>query len=241
MEHIHEYRGFLDKETKEIFLKSFKKAIKKVDKNKFGLICIVGSIKKKKSHDIDILIFPNIGVKIGEAIIELVKLYDFTEEYLNEHHERYYIVPCPKFAMQEMVYYLAASEEGPAGMIPIHSMFFANYKDLIRLSPKEFMKKIKKEIVILHGNFETIKKLPPLSQKKMEPYFFILDFEMASRVRNFPRHLIRTSSEALFEYLNKKYGIKVKGKIPHNVREIEKEFIKLMKLLDEKTYSKENK
>jgi hypothetical protein len=237
MEHIHEYRGFLNKETKEIFLDSFKKAISKVDKSKFGLICLVGSIKKEKSHDIDILIFPNKGTKIGEAIIELVKLYDLTEKFLKKHHERYYIVPCPKFAMQEMVYYLAAAEEGAAGMIPLHAMFFANYKDLVRFSPKKFLKSIKKDTIILHGSFKTIKKLPVLPQKKLEPYFFILDFEMASRIRNFPRHLIRTSTESLFEYLDMKYHIHINDKVPHNIKQIEKEFVKLMRVLDEATYS----
>lgn len=237
MEHIHEYRGFIDKETKEVFLNAFKKAISKIDKTKFGLICIVGSINKEKSHDIDILIFPNINVKLGEAILELVKLYDYTEKFLKEHHERYYIVPCPKLAMQEMAYYLAASQEGAAGMIPLHSMFFVSYKDLVRFSPKEFMKRIKSRILILHGSFETIKKLPELPQKKLEPYFFVLDFEMSSRIKNFPRHLIRTSSEALFEYLDKKYKIHVTDKIPYKIGQIEKEFAKLIHELDMITYS----
>ncbi|MFA7707447.1 MAG: hypothetical protein WCX73_00695 [Candidatus Pacearchaeota archaeon] len=237
MEHIHEYRGFLDKETKQIFVNSFKKAISKIDKNKFGLICIVGSINNEKSHDIDILIFPNKGIKIGEAIIELVKLYDSTEKFIKKHHERYYIVPCPKFAMQEMVYYLAASQEGAAGMIPLHSMFFTNYRDLVKFSPRKFMNRVKTEMVVLHGSLKQIKDIPALPQKKLEPYFFVLDFEMASRIRNFPKHLIRTSSEALFDYLKKKYKIPIKDKVPHNIGQIEKEFIKIMRELDKKTYS----
>lgn len=222
---------------KEIFLKSFNSAINKIDKKKLGFIGIVGSIKKEKSHDIDILISPNIKVKIGEAIIELAKLYEITERELKKHHKRYYIVTCPKFAMQELVYHLTAIEEGSSGMIPLHSMFFTNYKDLKRFSPKRFLKKIKKELITLHGNFEVIKKLPILPQKKLEPYFFLLDFEMNARIKNFPRHLIRTSAEALFEYLHDKYDISVRKEIPHGIRDIEKEFVKLIKALDEKTYS----
>jgi len=234
---LNEYRGILDRETKKIFLESFKHALNKVDKYKFGFVGIAGSIDKEESHDIDVIILPNKDVKIGEAIIELIKLYDKTEEYMKRHHKRYYLVPCPKFAMQEMVYHIAAGEEGFAGMIPLHSMFFTNYKDLKRLSPKSFLQKIKNELIILHGSFKIIKDLPELPQKKLEPYFFLLDFEMNSRIRNFPKHLIRTSAEALFEYLNKRYGIKVSYEIPHDVIGIEREFIKLLRLLDKKTYS----
>ena len=116
-------------------------------------------------------------------------------------------------------------------------MFFANYRDLKKLSPKFFVKNVKKSLITLHGNLEEMKKLKALPQKNLEPYFFILDFEMSSRIKNFPRHLIRTSAEALFDYLSKKYNLEISDKIPHNIEQINKEFIKLLKILDKKTYS----
>jgi len=237
MEKIEEYRHFVDKKTKEIFLKSFKSAINKVDKDKFSFIGIVGSIEKGISHDVDVLIFPNIKTKIGEAIIEIAKLYEVTEKELKKQHKRYYIVACPKFAMQEMTHHLAAIEEGASGMIPLHSMFFTNYRDFKKFSPKKWVERIKEKMITIHGDFEKTKKIPTLAQSKLEPYFFILDFEMNSRIKNFPRHLIRASAESLFEYLEKKYDIKVKKEVPHDIKELNKEFIRLMKLLDKKTYS----
>jgi len=236
METLNEYRHILDLKTKQVFLESFKSAIKKIDKNKFSFIGVVGSINEEKSHDIDVLIFPEINTKIGESIIELARLYELTEKELKKHNKRYYIVACPKFAMQDMMHHIATIEEGAAGMIPLHSMFFTNYRDLKKFSPKTFIEKIKKEIITLHGDFEKTKKLPNLPQSKLEPYFFILDFEMNSRIKNFPRHLIRASAESLFEYLMKKYHIILKMKVPHNIKEIDKEFVKLMKILDKKTY-----
>jgi len=236
MQTLQEYRHIIGKEEKEIFLKSFKNAINKIDKSKFGFIGVIES-NKEASHDIDVLIFPNFNIKIGEAIIEYYKLYDETEKELKRCNKRYYLVISQKFAMQELINHLSSHEEGSAGMIPIHSMFYANYKDFIRLSPKTFLKNIKPNLITIHGNLEDMKKLKILPQKKIEPYFFVLDFEMNSRIKTFPRHLIRTSAESLFEYLNKKYNIKTPKEIPHNIHNINKEFIILMKELDKVTYN----
>ncbi len=233
MEKLHEYRHFLDSKIKKLFIDSLKKAVKKIDKTKIGFIGIIGSHSKKQSHDINILIFPSIDAKIGESIIEIAKLYEITEKELKKHHERYYVAASPKKATQEVIYYLAALEEGAPGLIPVHSLFFTNYRDFKKFNPKDFQKEIKKDMITIHGNFNIIKKLPEMSQKKLEPYFFILDFEMTSRIKTFPKHLIRASAESLFDYLQKKYNIKSK-KTPHTIPTIQKQFIKT---LDEKTYS----
>lgn len=237
MEHIQQYRHFIPKEVKEKFLDSFKKAIKKIDKKKFGFIGIIGSFEEEKSHDIDILIFPSKKSRIGETIIELMKLYDETEKELKKHHERYYLSVSPRLDQQEMTYYLSSLEEGSAGLIPIHSLFFTNYNDIKKLPPKDFLKSVKNKSLVLHGNWEIIKELPVLSQKKLEPYFFILNFEMKARIKTFPRHLIRASAESLSEYLKKKYNLKVKNTVSHDIRKLEKEFTSLMNQLDKKTYS----
>jgi len=233
---LTEYRYSIDKQTKELFVKSFKKALNKVDKNKFGFIGIVGSLMKEKSHDIDVVIFPNFKAKIGEAIIEYAKLYDEIEKELKKHNERYYIAACQKFAMQELTIHLSAIEEGYPGMIPVHSMFFTNYRDFQKFSPAGFVKDVENNSIVFHGNLKDMKKLPAIPQNKLEPYFFVLDFEMNSRIKTFPRHLIRTSAESLFDYLNKKYNINIKEKIPHNIKEIKSNFVALMHQLDEKTY-----
>jgi len=239
MERKEEYRHYIEPEVKKAFLKSLKIAINKIDKKKFGFIGIIGSMKQKEStsHDIDVIVFPNLNVKIGEVILEIEKLYEMTEIELKKHHERYYIAASPKKAIQELIYYLSSIEEGAAGLVPVHSLFFTNYDDFVNFNPKGFMKEIKKNLITLHGNFDIIKKLPKLPQKKLDPYFFVLDFEMTSRIKTFPRHLIRASAESLFAYLKSKYNIKVNDKIPSSISEVHKECIRLIKLLDERTYS----
>ena len=162
---------------------------------------------------------------------------EYAEIELKKHHERYYIAASPKKAIQELIYYLSSIEEGAAGLVPVHSLFFTNYDDFVNFNPKGFMKEIKKNLITLHGNFDIIKKLPKLPQKKLDPYFFVLDFEMTSRIKTFPRHLIRASAESLFAYLKSKYNIKVNDKIPSSISEVHKECIRLIKLLDERTYS----
>jgi len=238
MEKIEEYRHLIEPEVKKLFLDSIKKAIKEVDKTKFGFIGIIGSIKEEKnSHDIDLLIFPGQKAKIGETIIEIERLYENVEKYLKEHNERYYLAASPKKAIQELIYYLASIEEGAAGLIPIHSLFFTNYRDFKSFNPERFQERIKSSLITLYGNFDILKKLPEIPQKLLEPYFFVLDFEMTSRIKTFPRHLIRASAESLFSYLKQKYDIEVNDKIPTSISEVNKEFRKLIKILDERTYS----
>jgi len=237
MENMSEYRSCVSRETTNLFLSSFRKALKKVDKKKFSFISVVGSaIEKDLIHDIDIIVFPGVSVKLGESILEMAKLYDLTEKELKKHHKRYYLVTAPKFAMQEATYHLASTQEGSAGMVPIHSMFFANYRDFKKMSPKRFIERVLNDSHVIHGSLADVKKVPKLSQKKLEPYFFILDFEMNARIKKFPQHLTRASAEALFDYLHKKYGLNVDKNISHSLKGLEKEFRALIHELDKKTY-----
>ena len=237
MENLLGYRHFVDKKTKEIFTECLKAAVKKSKLDKIGFIGIIGSIEEKYSHDVDLIIFPSKKAKIGESILEVIKLYEEIDKILKEKHPMYYFVPCPRKAMQELVYYLATLEEGSAGLIPVHSLFFTDYKSFEKLNPINFIKEIKKTLVTLYGNFEIIKGLEELPQEKLEPYFWIIDFEMNARIKNFPRHLIRASAESLFTYLGDKYDIKTSKKKMHNIKEIEEEFLKLLVQLDKRTYS----
>jgi hypothetical protein len=118
----------------------------------------------------------------------------------------------------------------------VHLLFFSDYRSFKRLNPVNFTEEIDKHKKSLYGDFDVINKLPNLPQNKIEPYFWILDFEMNARIKNFPRHLIRASAESLFEYLESKYGIKTEKKSIDNIKEIEEEFIRLLKKVDEKTY-----
>jgi len=236
MEHLGEYRHRIDKKTKKIFIKYFKQALSEVDVNKFGFVGILGSVKEKYSHDIDVLIFPSKDAKIGESIKEMAKLYKKVDELLKAHHERYYVVWCPKKVIQEMMYYLSSLEEGGAGLIPVHSLFFTDYVSFKKFNPKSFEKEIKKNMITLYGRFEIIKELKVYPSEKIEPYFFILEYSMCSKIKTFPRHLIRSSTESLLTHLKDKYKLPIKKTKIHNVSEIEPELAKCLKMLDDKLY-----
>lgn len=238
MENILGYRHFVDKKTKEIFIEAVKEAVKNIKATKIGFIGIVGSFNDKYSHDIDLIIFPAENAKIGEVVLEMIDLYKNIDLLIKKKHPRYYVIACPRKAMQELVYYLSSLEEGSAGLIPVHSLFFVDYSSFKRFNPVNFVKEIKRSMITLYGDFNVIKKLKELPQKKLEPYFWILDFEMNARIKNFPRHLIRASAESLFEYLTDKYEIKSEKGSIHDITEIEKEFLGLLKKVDKKTYGK---
>ncbi len=237
METLQEYRHIVDKKTKEIFINSLKKVLKKFHFKELGFIGVIGSLKEEYSHDIDILIFPSENAKIGEAIMSVVDFYNKLEKELKKCHERFYLVCSPKKAMQETDYYVASLQEGSAGLIPIHSLFFPDYKSFKKFNPKDFQKEINKDLISLYGHFDIIKKIRnDIPQKKLEPYFFILDFEMASKLKIFPRHLVRAKAESLFSYLNSKYNLGIKNKKFHNLGDIEKEFFRILKELDKSVY-----
>jgi len=238
METLDSYRHKINKNLKKEFYKSFKEAIANIDIKKFGFIGIIGSFDKKESHDIDILIFPSKGAKLGETIIEIENLYSETEKNLRKINNKYYIAASPKKSIQELVYYLSSLQEGSIGLIPVHSLFFINYRDFKKFNPKDFEKQIKKDLITFYGDFDIIKQLPNLPGKILEPYFFILEFDMASRIKSFPKHLVRASAESLFEYLHKKYGIEVRDEPPYKIEDIHKDFRKLLYILDKKTYEK---
>ena len=237
METIQQYRHFIDRETAELFESTLRKVVSKHKPKKLGFVGIIDSPKKEYHHDIDVLIFPSKKAKIGEALIELVKLYDRVDAELKKKHKRHYLVTCPMMSMQELIYFIASIEEGSAGLIPIHSLFFTNHRDFKKFNPKEFQKEMIKQLVTIYGDFSIIKELETLPQKKLEPYFFVINFELNARIRTFPKHSIRASAEHLFHYLRTKYDLKISDEVPHNTHEIEKEFIKLMKQLDRITYS----
>lgn len=236
-ETILEYRHIIDKKTKDIFIKSIKKVISNFYLKDIGFIGVIGSLKKEYSHDIDILIFPSEKARIGDSIVSVSNFYEELEKELKNHHERFCPIVSPKKNMQEMIYYLAGLQEGGAGLIPIHSLFFTDLKSFRKLNPENFQREIKKTMITLYGEFNVINKLQKdIPQEKLEPYFWILDFEMSSKFRTFPRHLIRAMAESLFNYLKNKYKIRISKKKFHDVAEIEQEIYRILMELDKRTY-----
>jgi hypothetical protein len=237
METIHNYRHTIDRERALIFEDALKRAIKETHLKYIGFVGLIIDYKKKEFHDLDVLIFPSEKAKIGEAILELLQLYNKVENILKEKNERHYVVTCSRKTMQELIYYLAGMEEGNAGLIPIHSLFFPDYKSFLRINPKKFNKDIQKKLITLFGDFEIIKKIKAIPQEKLEPYFVILDFELSARIKTFPRHNIRASAESLFSYLEDKYHVPHIKKVPHDIKEIEMAFENVIKKLDMLTYA----
>ena len=237
MESLLDYRHVVEKETKKVFVECIKKSLKEIKLKHIGFVGIIGSHKEKYSHDIDVLLFPSKDSKIGDTILEIGNFYNKINSIIKKHHERLYLALCPRKNMQEMVYYLSSLEEGGAGMIPVHSLFFPDYKSFKKFNPKGFEKEITKNLITLYGKFEVIKSVESLPQEKLEPYFILLDFEMNSKIKNFPRHLVRVSAESLFSYLRDKYSLKIKKGSLHNISEIEAEIRRIVKELDKLNYS----
>lgn len=141
METISEYRYVITQEIQSIFLEVVKKSLSKIKKSHIGFIGVIENTKGFP-HDIDILIFPSKESKIGGAIIEIVLFYREVQKELKKRNERLYLAVSPKKDAQEMIYYLASLQEGGAGIIPVHSLFFPDYNSFNRFNPVGFVKLI---------------------------------------------------------------------------------------------------
>lgn len=238
METIHSYRHIVDSDTAKMFEKALKIVIEKNKPKNIGFIGLIMNYNKKEHHDIDVLIFPAIDSKIGATLIEVIDLYKKVDKELKKINERFYIATASRKAMQELIYYIAGIEEGSATLIPVHSLFYPDSKSFKKFNPESFKEEISKNLIPLHGSYDIIEKVKnDIPDKKLEPYFVILDFEMNARIKSFPKHNIRASAESLFGYLKDKYQVKTPNKMPHDVNEIEQEFIRILKELDKKTYN----
>ena len=78
MENILGYRHFVDERMKKIFIESLKEAVEEIKLKKLGFVGIIGSVDRKHSHDIDVMMFPSEKARIGEAILEMIQLYEKT-------------------------------------------------------------------------------------------------------------------------------------------------------------------
>jgi len=156
METIHNYRHIIDSETAKLFEQSIKEAIQKNKPKNIGFIGLILDYKKGTHHDLDVLVFPSKNAKIGESLIELMNLYEEIEKLLKKANERYYLATSSKKVMQELIYYLASIEEGSAGLIPIHSLFFPDYKSFKKFNPSKFEETIKDKVIPIYGKFELV-------------------------------------------------------------------------------------
>lgn len=236
METIEEYRHVLTKELQDLFISILKKCSQKIEKEHIGFIGVIEN-KKGFPHDIDVLIFPSKNSRIGESVIELTKLYREIQKELKKRNERLYLAVSPRKDMQEMVYYLASLQEGGAGIIPVHSLFFPDYPSFKNFSPAGFIKSINKKMITIYGHYDAIKEAPKINQKLLDPYFYIINFELPLKIDTFPHHLVRSSAQSLFDYMEKKYNLKPSKKTFHSLNEIENELFRMLRELDKRTYN----
>jgi hypothetical protein len=230
------YRHIIDSDIKAAFRNAFSEALEIVDKKKFGLVGLFGSFANSHSHDIDVVIAPSRNARIGDSYLECSKLFDETSRILKEIDKKYYIVASRKMVMQEFMYHIAVGQEGEKGMIPVHFIFFTSYHEMQKIFPKSFTEDMQKNLIVLHGNINSINVIPSLSQEKLVPYYYIMEIEISTLLRVFPNHLVRRSIEHLFNHLGRRYNIPIPNEIPHDIDGIRKEFESLVLTIDEMTY-----
>lgn len=230
-------RYLVERDAAKIYEDSLKKAIKSSTFKNLGFVGFVFNYAKSEDYSINIITLPKGEGKIGHALIELDKLYKKTEQILKRKRKfHYYQSISPKQIMHEMIHESSVEEEGKEGLLPIHSIFYPNYRDFKKFTPKKFIKELEIHMISLFGKFDIIKKLPTRSQEKLEPYFLILHSIIGTEIKTKSKREIRATTDSLFEFLKDKYGLNFSHKIPQTKKEMEKLFYFLMEELDKRTY-----
>lgn len=238
MESINSYRPTISKDIVKEIEKAARLITQENPPKNLAFVGLMIDYNKKIHHDIDLIFFPSKKCKMGEAILELTDFYEKLEKKIKEKNEKYYLVPCNKHHLQQLVYYLATLQEGSAGLIPIHTLFFPD-KASLNKTPEKFKAKVLSEenIIVIFGGFEDAQKETNIEKFSFEPYSHILDFELYARIKTFPKQLVRASAQHLFNYLKVKYNLDLSDQIPHNLEEIDKHVKNLIISLDKKIYS----
>ena len=231
----HPKRYLVDNESAKIYEEILKKAIKIVKPKNIGFIGFIFDYMKIKDFYLTTLFFPSKTGKIGESLIEMKKIDQKVNNFIKNKKGNYHVSISPKKLTHEMIHGFSTLEEGEEGLLPVHQLYFTNYKDFKKIPPKSFFESLK-NMETLYGNFEDIKKRKDVTLQKLSPYLFILHSVLGTNIKTLLKNDEKAAIESLFEYLEQKYDLKINHKIPSIVKQKEQLFIKIMKELDKKTY-----
>jgi hypothetical protein len=192
----------------EIFRESLQRIVNEVDLSKLGYIGLIGTglATGEPVSDIDVLILPNPEYRIGESIIAMNGLYQELDKILQSDYGLY-LAPFPRKMYQDEVNYIIGENKGIANKIATHTLFFPDLPSFLSINPAGFMRSINENSYALFGDLDTLMKLDPKSQKTLDPYFMITDFNVQLFEGKYPDELILQKGTHLLKYLNKFYGV----------------------------------
>lgn len=211
----------ITKEEALLFEKASKKALKRIDLEKFSLIGRIGSTNnnQKTVYDIDNVFVPNKDIPIGKFLIEVSKFYTEIDRSLKQ--DGHYLAITSKFTFQEDVYEIAAmANNGYEKQIPVHSLIFFDKKNIISVTCNNFSDKIKKDIVPFYGSIDSLFEIPIKKSKDIEPYSYIAESQIITN-NNLPKDYSFRKAVIKLYYLTKHYDIGIKKEEIDNAASLE--------------------
>ena len=225
-----------EESSAKLYEQLLKKSIKSLKIKNIGF---VGLLKPSDScnYDLDTIILPSLKGRVGSSLIEIMNLIEKIDNLLKKRKERYFLSVSPKKIMHQMVYGFATTEEGEEGLLPVHIIYFPDYKSFKKIPPKIFFEEIKTGLIPVYGKFEIVRELKNIKQEKLDPYFVVLNSVLGTKIRTLSQRDERAAIKSLLDYLNEKYGVSIKIKIPETEKQRKDLFVQIMKKLDKITYN----
>ena len=214
------YKDKISPEHTVAFRSALEKAVGETDLAKLGYVGLIGSglVEGRSVHDVDVLVFPNPDVGVGESIIAMNGLYKTVDSILQKDRGLY-LATCPRNIFQLEVNYLIGQTYGHKGKISTHTLFFPDFRSFQALNPVDFAKSIKKNSLPLKGNMNVLSQRPNISQKRLEPYFLVADYQIPLVADRYPEILVLQKTEDVVDYLKKHYGVAFNGAFPKHAKD----------------------
>jgi hypothetical protein len=201
------YREEIPPEYVAAFKNAIAKAVREVDQSKLGYIGLVGSglVDAAPVHDIDVLVFPSVGARVGESMLAMNRMYRRLDEILDEE-EGLFIAPCPRKILQAETNHIIGQTRGFPNKLSTHTLFFPDYRSFLRHNPPRFLRSVMQTSLGLHGDFGVIKERDNSPLQELERYFLIADYQIPLVYDRYPDVLVLQKTEEIIDCLNKHHG-----------------------------------
>ena len=204
------HRECITPEQLDLFCAYLPRALEQSDTGKFGYVGLIGTGRTSRHaiHDIDVLVFPSPGAKMGEAIMAMNAVYATLDAMLQKDH-KLFLATCPRKAYQAETNHIVVQTRGAQGKISTHTLFFPDERSLVSFSPVKFPETAKRQETTLLGRFDIVHELPMHDRFMLDPLFLISDYQIPLIADRYPGKLVLQKTEEVIDYLNKNYAMTI--------------------------------
>lgn len=205
------HRPLINTQENASFEQALTRAIPNSDLSAVGFVGIIGSMSKDNTrfgHDIDLIMFPNPAVPLGETMEQVDNLLYETDAIMRKDHNLT-ISPSGRKLRQE-VNWLEVHKATGMHPLMVHRLIYPDKASFLSIEPKGFFECAKSEAVPYFGSWDAIEQNPARDQNVLDAHYWLEWYDLGSHcppagMKRDPR-LLFMEAEAAFDYISKHYA-----------------------------------